>query len=528
MKRANATAKPSIPHDRRGLVLLLVLIVVAMLSLGSYSYVELMRSHREAAVLSGRQLQTKLMVDSGVDYIRTFLSQPQPAQTEAGGIYNNPERFKQLVVVPNEDAMQRGCFTIVAPAIDGEGNLAGVRYGLEDESTRLNLNTLPALEKQQAGVGRTLLLALPEMTEEIADAILDWLDADDEAREFGAESLYYSGLEPPYAPKNGQLDTVEDLLRVRGVTPALLFGRDVNRNGQLDPSESGNEQTAPATPTTLANASAATGSLDRGWSAYLTLYSRERNTNPEGQPRIYLNMTDLKKLHEALSEVFPADWVTFIVAYRQGTPATGSSNNAQKNVTKAIDFNKPAKTNFTQVLDLIGSTTQVTFANEAVNTSLASPFTAELGAMNVYLPKLLDYVTVNPADSIPGRINILQAPAALLRGIPGLDQTMVDQILNLREAEVSTEKPNRRHETWLLAEAVVTLEQMRLLQPFINSGGQVYRTQIVGYFQHGEAAARGEAIFDATGLVPRVLLWRDMSHLGRGYALETLGLDYSE
>ena len=36
---------------------------------------------------------------------------------------------------------------------------------------------------------------------------------------------------PPYAPRNGPLGSIEELLLVRGVTPALLFGADLNRNG---------------------------------------------------------------------------------------------------------------------------------------------------------------------------------------------------------------------------------------------------------------------------------------------------------
>jgi hypothetical protein len=532
-------------NRKRGLVLILVLIVVSMLSLASYAYVELMRSHREATMLAGRQLQTKMMIDSGVEYVRSFLAQTSSLQLEAGGHYNNPDRFRQVVMVPNADPLQRGCFTVVAPALDDQGNLAGIRYGLEDESTRLNLNTLLVLEKQQQGVARQLLMALPQMTEDVADAILDYMDADEETREFGAESDYYSSLEPPYFPKNGPLDTVEELLRLRGVTPLLLFGRDVNRNGQIDPAEAltelptattGSTSSATTTPPTNGLLSTETGisseentgSLDRGWSAYLTLYSREKNLNPDGQPRIFLNQPDLKKLYEELSEVFPPDWVTFIVAYRQGTPSTNNAR-ASRGVSKSIDFNKPARTNLTQVLDLLGANTQVTFAGEATSTTLASPFTTELGAMNVYLPTLLDHVTVNPADTIPGRINVLQASATLLRGIPGIDATIVENILSVREAEMANgEDPNYRHETWLLTKGVVTLEQMKLLQPFLNCGGQVYRAQVVGYYQHGEASARGEAVFEATGLVPRILLWRDMTHLGRGYALETLGLDYSE
>ena len=42
------------------------------------------------------------------------------------------------------------------------------------------------------------------------------------------------------------------------------------------------------------------------------------------------------------------------------------------------------------------------------------------------------------------------------------------------------------------------------------------------------ASSRAEAVFDATTTTPRLLFWRDISHLGRGYAVETLGVDFSE
>ncbi len=68
--------------------------------------------------------------------------------------------------------------------------------------------------------------------------------------------------------------TVEELLRVRDVTPDLLFGRDVNRNGQIDAAEIAREQTNEFAKSELMTEEEQAGSLDRGWSAYLTLYSR--------------------------------------------------------------------------------------------------------------------------------------------------------------------------------------------------------------------------------------------------------------
>jgi len=272
------------------------------------------------------------------------------------------------------------------------------------------------------------------------------------------------------------------------------------------------------------------GSLDRGWAAYLTLHSRERNLTPDGQPRIYLNNPDLQMLFNELSQVFPQEWATFIVAYRQGGSYSGGSTGTQPQTAagQQIDFNLKSKTNFTQALDLIDAMTSVKFSGASQSVVVQSPFKSDLCSMNAYMAQLMDYVTVNPAATVPGRININQAPASLIRGIPGMNSAVADQILSSRTPEVGTEKPNRRHETWLLTEGLVDLTTMKLLQPFITSGGHVYRAQVVGYFQNGEAAARSEAIFDATGLLPRIVLWRDMSHLGRGYALETLGVDYTE
>src|SRR4051812_8756490 len=172
---------------RRGLVLVLVLIVVAMLALGGYSFTNLMLAHHEAAVISGRQAQARSLVDSGVTATQLFFAQSESDRLDAGGIFDNAERFRGVVVLQDDDPLQRGVFSVISPGLDSDGNFHSIRYGLEDESTRLNLNVLLILEKQVPGSGRTLLMALPSMTQDVADAILDWLDPDDTPRDSGAE-----------------------------------------------------------------------------------------------------------------------------------------------------------------------------------------------------------------------------------------------------------------------------------------------------------------------------------------------------
>ena len=69
-------------------------------------------------------------------------------------------------------------------------------------------------------------LGLEGETRDIAaDSILDWRDPDDFTHVNGAEKDYYQSLKEPYTCKNGNLDSVEELLLVRGVTPELFYGR---------------------------------------------------------------------------------------------------------------------------------------------------------------------------------------------------------------------------------------------------------------------------------------------------------------
>jgi len=57
----------------------------------------------------------------------------------------------------------------------------------------------------------------------IVDSIMDWRDTNDLHRPNGAEDDYYQSLDPPYHCKDGDFDTVEELLLVRGVTPEIFY-----------------------------------------------------------------------------------------------------------------------------------------------------------------------------------------------------------------------------------------------------------------------------------------------------------------
>ena len=157
----------------------------------------------------------------------------------------------------------------------------GFDVRITDEAGKLNLNT--AKKKQ--------LMALPEMTEQIADSILDWRDKDNTIRQMGAESGYYQNLQYGYKISNGPFRTVRQLLMVRGVSEELLYGHSTR------------------------------------WIDLLTCYSADSNKDYQGQERIDINKADENKLTEAL--------------------------NIKKNQAKWIVENRPKDKQYKSIADLI-------------------------------------------------------------------------------------------------------------------------------------------------------------------------------
>lgn len=91
-----------------------------------------------------------------------------------------------------------------------------------DESGKINLNRVdePALRQAFANLGFEV-----KASEELTDTILDWRDTDSLVRLHGAESDDYLAQRIPYPAKDGPFDTLDELLLIRGVTPALFYGQ---------------------------------------------------------------------------------------------------------------------------------------------------------------------------------------------------------------------------------------------------------------------------------------------------------------
>ncbi len=95
-----------------------------------------------------------------------------------------------------------------------------INIKVQDEEGRLNINRI-----NEALLRRVLhnIGIEPETEDELVDSLKDWLDPDDLHRLNGAEDEYYTSL--GYSTKNGRLDSIDELLLIKGFSSDILYGK---------------------------------------------------------------------------------------------------------------------------------------------------------------------------------------------------------------------------------------------------------------------------------------------------------------
>lgn len=493
------------------MVIVVVGVVILLISLAAFGFLTLMQTENIASAARGDQLQAAAVAMSGREFLAAWLERPRAQRSGIAESDDASDWFAGVLVDGDEDARDRdsrqGRFSIVAPHSDETATRAW-RFGYENESAKLHLGRLVQWERWLPGSARTALLNLPGMDESVADALLDWIDADDVPREQGAESEFYRGLQNPVAPRNAVPPALEELLLVRGVTRERLFGLDLNANFRVDRWEED-----------LARSEATAGS-DRSalpWSRYLTLYSGERDETYDGQPRIPLNQPDLGALHRDLGAAFNVNWANFAVAFRQHGPYRGGGEGEDAGQIP-LDLSAPPQHTIRSPLELIGVRVAIPQSGGGKPRIFDSPLSDDSVQMRDELPRWMDGVTVIGGAPIYGRVNVNLAPPEVLAGVPGIDAALAQRIVTARRL-VALDDPSRRHAVWLLTDGLVDRAEMARLDRFLTTGGDVARCQIIGYYDARSPVARFETIVDGTDRPARQVYYKDLRRLGRG-ALE--------
>ena len=522
MKRSFPThRRPHSDSERRsGVVLLVVTITVVLLTMAAWSYSSHMLTEYEASAMSGRGVASRMAAESGIEFAATRVLERDV--DDDVNVYHDPAVFQAQTIIDSENARGHLMFALVVPD-ETNTESGGTRFGLATENSKFNINRLielDAFDTEEQGLVYEALSAIPGMTDDIVDAIMDALDSDDDPRTGGSELGDYESLGIYDAIPNGPFDSIDQLLQVAGVTPALFYGEDANRNGLLDPSEDDGDKLPPADNSD--------GILDLGWRDYLTASSRERNTTPDGESKINLNQGQMTELYDAVEEQLGEDAANFIVGYRlSGTeyaqeafekPELDPTGEVTRN---GIDLTVVPSWQFTSLFELVGGTTNEVKMSSGVNQSFESPWEEDSNTLLNTLPDLEEIFTVTDDAWLEGRININQARNEVLQAIPFIPADAPDSIIAARPAVSiqgsSAVMRNRRSAAWLVVDKIVDLETLRKMGPWITTGGDVFRVQSIGHYEQGGPSIRLEAMIDATEYPPKVTFMRDLTHLGPGY-----------
>ncbi len=91
------------------------------------------------------------------------------------------------------------------------------------------------------------------------------------------------------------------------------------------------------------------------------------------------------------------------------------------------------------------------------------------------------------------------------------------------DGSVSSDVTTIRSTTgWLVSQGIVDLATVAKLDKYLNAKGNVFRGQVVGYFEEGGGYTRLEVVIDSTEVPAKVISISDLTELGRGYTSSQL------
>ena len=361
----------------------------------------------------------------------------------------------------------------------GPGRLC---FGLVDEASKLNLN----LAVSNPQVASNQLIWLPRMTVDLTQAILDWVNTNGN----GPTANYYAMQQPPYQCKCDPFETVDELRLLYGADMDTLVGEDVNRNGVLDANENDDNQN---------------GMLDPGLLEYVTVYSREPNTNSDGSARI--NISSLSSTSTELASLLQTNFGTARAQEILGNlgllmssgPARGGSTGRGGGGATGSS----------------GGAATGRAAGAAATVSFTSPlqFYVKSGMTSTEFALIGTNLTTTSGSYIQGRVNINTASAAVLACLMGGDVGAAQQLVNYRQNNPN----NLLSIAWVIdALGQSYPDDLQALEAgdYITTQSYQFTADIAALGPHGRGYRRVKYIFDTSSGTPIIVYRQDLTHLG--------------
>ncbi len=386
------------------------------------------------------EVQARWVARAGVERAMERLVADVTAYDWSGDAwYDDPLAFDQVVLADGF------VYWVTAPPREGEADDV-VRYGLDDEASRLSVNAY----------GAAALSRLPGVEgDQVPLAIIDWRDGDDDQPPGGAERSYYDDLPFPYDIRNAPFRTHRELMLVKGVTPELFFGEDTDRDGALDFNENDGDRLPPPDD--------ADGTLRRGLAGVTTVFAYRLNRTMTNLEPLQYDEADAASLRsrfgfsEALAEA---------AAERLGGADNPWGLSGLRGNGEALE----------------GELDAIDFAWVADH---YEDFTGE------------------DDDILPGRVNINTARRAVLEAIPQLPPEAVNDILAARDQGSGFTRLGGLVEAGLLGE-----DEFRRAAERLTVRSHTFRVLSRGVAPGG-ASVTVEAVIDRGGRRPVILYWHE-------------------
>lgn len=427
---------PSSPRHPRGSILIIVLwICLGLVALTLY-FANSMSSELRAADNRAMEIAARQAVAGAERYaahvLTTYMSDGTvpPATSATAGF---PYQAENLAV-GDAHFWFIGRDPNLAPSTEPV-------FGLVDEASKLNLNTatLAMLEK------------LPNMTPDLAAAIVTWRSPAGTADTSGNT---YASLTPPRLNKGAPFETVDELRLVYGATLDLLFGEDTNRNGALDANEDDGDQSPPHDNQD--------GQLQPGLLEYVTVYSAQPNTRPDGTRRVNI-----------------------------ATPQTRTQLGPLLQRRLSADRS-------TAILNRIGNSSFDSVAAFFIASDMSD---AEFAKIHTDL-------TATAGASSPGLVNVNTASATVLACIPGIDAATAAQIVAYRTAHPEALT------TFVWLSGVIGDPAFRRAGPYITDQSYQFSADVAAVGGNGRGYCRERVVFDLSRGTPRIVNRQDLSSAG--------------
>ena len=213
---------PDLTADRRGMALVLTLACIAFLAALTLQLLADVGQRQDEAGLAAEETRLDALILGGLQLARAALALDRHAGESDSffDLWNRLDAARLRALAGDADTE----FDVLVADMGGRlqvnalGRLSRLGRGRDEQGHR----RYRGLWRRFLASGR--FAVAEEAIDPLLDALADWVDRDREERPLGAEDGWYLAQEPPYAPRNAAIASEGELLLIRGMTGALLYG----------------------------------------------------------------------------------------------------------------------------------------------------------------------------------------------------------------------------------------------------------------------------------------------------------------